>query len=72
MFLAVGDDPFTAHICIGRHFDIDESIIRLIPADVARKYQFIPVSKTGATLTDTLEQAFSQKLGQTVSLDRQF
>jgi len=32
-------------------FDIDESIIRLIPADVARKYQFIPVSKTGATLT---------------------
>jgi len=34
-----------------RHFDIDDSIIRLIPADVARKYQFIPVSKTGATLT---------------------
>lgn len=34
-----------------RHFDIDESIIRLIPADVARKYEFIPVSKTGATLT---------------------
>jgi type IV pilus assembly protein PilB len=27
-----------------KHFDIDESIIRLIPADVARKYQFIPVS----------------------------
>ena len=34
-----------------RHFDIDEAMIRLIPADVARKYQFIPVSKTGATLT---------------------
>ncbi len=34
-----------------KHFDIDEAIIRLIPADVARKYQFIPVSKTGATLT---------------------
>jgi type IV pilus assembly protein PilB len=34
-----------------RHFDIEESIIRLIPADVARKYQFTPVSKTGATLT---------------------
>ena len=34
-----------------RHFEIDESIIRLIPSDVARKYQFIPVSKTGATLT---------------------
>jgi len=33
------------------HFEIDEAIIRLIPADVARKYQFIPVSKTGATLT---------------------
>jgi len=34
-----------------QHFEIDESIIRLIPSDVARKYQFIPVSKTGATLT---------------------
>ncbi len=34
-----------------RHFEIDESIIKLIPADVARKYQFIPVSKTGATIT---------------------
>ena len=34
-----------------QHFEIDDSIIRLIPADVARKYQFIPVSKTGATLT---------------------
>ncbi len=34
-----------------RHFEVDETIIRLIPADVARKYQFIPVSKTGATLT---------------------
>jgi type IV pilus assembly protein PilB len=34
-----------------KHFDIDESIIRLIPADVARKYGFIPVSKAGATLT---------------------
>ncbi len=34
-----------------RHFDIEDSIIRLIPADVARKYHFIPVSKTGATLT---------------------
>ncbi len=28
--------------------------------------------KTGASLTDTLERAFSQKLGQAVSLDRQF
>jgi type IV pilus assembly protein PilB len=34
-----------------QHFEIEDSIIRLIPADVARKYQFIPVSKTGATLT---------------------
>jgi len=33
------------------NFDIDEAVIRLIPADVARKYQFIPVSKSGATLT---------------------
>ena len=34
-----------------RHFDIDDSIVRLIPADVARKYEFVPVSKSGATLT---------------------
>jgi type IV pilus assembly protein PilB len=34
-----------------RHFEIDDSIIRLIPADVARKYEFVPVSKSGATLT---------------------
>ncbi len=38
-----------------RHFEVDESIIRLIPADVARKYQFIPVTKTGATLTVAME-----------------
>ena len=38
-----------------RHFDVDESIIRLIPADIARKYQFIPVTKTGATLTVAME-----------------
>ena len=28
--------------------------------------------KSGASLTDTLEKAFSEKLGQAVSLDRQF
>ncbi|MDX1583629.1 MAG: type IV-A pilus assembly ATPase PilB, partial [Thermoanaerobaculia bacterium] len=34
-----------------QHFEIDDSVIRLIPGDVARKYNIIPVNKTGATLT---------------------
>ncbi len=33
------------------HFEIDPSVIKLIPADVARKYNILPVNKTGATLT---------------------
>src|SRR5437660_3369910 len=33
------------------HFDIDSSVIKLIPADVARKYNILPVNKTGATIT---------------------
>ena len=45
------EPPDDRSLLILRHFDIEESIIRLIPADVARKYHFIPVSKTGATLT---------------------
>ena len=30
---------------------IDESVVKLIPADVARKYTIMPVSKTGAKVT---------------------
>ncbi len=33
------------------HFEIDPAILKLVPADVARKYNIIPVGKTGATLT---------------------
>src|SRR5438046_1200858 len=33
------------------HFDIDSSVIKLIPSDVARKYNILPVNKTGATIT---------------------
>jgi type IV pilus assembly protein PilB len=33
------------------HFDIDGNVIKLIPADVARKYNILPVNKTGATIT---------------------
>ncbi|HXG57478.1 MAG TPA: type IV-A pilus assembly ATPase PilB [Thermoanaerobaculia bacterium] len=33
------------------HFEIDPSVIKLIPADVARKYHILPVNKTGATIT---------------------
>lgn len=33
------------------HFEIDSGVIKLIPADVARKYNILPVNKTGATLT---------------------
>lgn len=32
-------------------FDIDESVIRLIPHDVAEKYFVLPLSRVGATLT---------------------
>ena len=31
-------------------FDIDENVIRLIPAEVVQKYQLIPVNRAGATL----------------------
>ncbi len=32
-------------------FDIDPSVIKLIPAETAQKYQIIPLSRSGATLT---------------------
>jgi type IV pilus assembly protein PilB len=32
-------------------FDLDPSIIKLIPADTAQKYQIVPLSRAGATLT---------------------
>src|SRR5689334_13334810 len=31
--------------------EIDPQVIKLIPADVARKYQVMPLTRTGATLT---------------------
>ena len=34
-----------------RHFEIDESVISLIPSPVAQKYSVIPVNRTGGTLT---------------------
>src|SRR5213596_2288957 len=37
-------------IGLGR-FDIDASVIKLIPADTAQKYQIVPLSRAGATLT---------------------
>jgi type IV pilus assembly protein PilB len=32
-------------------FEIDASVVKLIPADSAQKYQIIPLSRSGATLT---------------------
>jgi type IV pilus assembly protein PilB len=32
-------------------FEIDQSVIKLIPADTAQKYQIVPLSRSGATLT---------------------
>jgi type IV pilus assembly protein PilB len=32
-------------------FEIDPAVIKLIPAETAQKYQIIPLSRTGATLT---------------------
>jgi type IV pilus assembly protein PilB len=34
-----------------RHFEIEESVVHLIPSDVAQKYLVVPVNRTGATLT---------------------
>src|SRR5215831_18293559 len=34
-----------------RHFEIDESVINLIPSEVAQKYLFFPVNRTAPTLT---------------------
>jgi type IV pilus assembly protein PilB len=34
-----------------QHFEIDSTVIKLIPGDVARKYNILPVNKTGATIT---------------------
>ena len=31
--------------------DVDEAVIKIIPADIARKYTIFPVAKTGATVT---------------------
>jgi type IV pilus assembly protein PilB len=33
------------------HFEVDPSIIKIIPAETARKYQVLPLSRSGATLT---------------------
>jgi type IV pilus assembly protein PilB len=33
------------------HFEIDPNVLKLVPADVARKYNILPVNKTGAMLT---------------------
>jgi type IV pilus assembly protein PilB len=33
------------------HFEVDPAIIKIIPADTARKYQILPLSRSGATLT---------------------
>ena len=32
-------------------FEIDAAVIKLIPADTAQKYQVVPLSRAGATLT---------------------
>ena len=34
-----------------QHFEIDSGVIKLIPGDVARKYNILPVNKTRATIT---------------------
>ena len=33
------------------HFEVDPAIIKTIPAETARKYQILPLSRSGATLT---------------------
>src|SRR5687767_4261573 len=33
------------------HFEVDATIIKVIPAETSRKYQILPLSRSGATLT---------------------
>jgi type IV pilus assembly protein PilB len=33
------------------HFEVDPTIIKIIPAETARKYQVLPLSRSGAVLT---------------------
>jgi type IV pilus assembly protein PilB len=33
------------------HFEVDPAIIKVIPAETSRKYQILPLSRSGATLT---------------------
>src|SRR6201993_1210168 len=37
-------------IALGQ-FEIDPSVIKLVPAETAQKYQIVPLSRAGATLT---------------------
>src|SRR5256885_3459283 len=32
-------------------FEIDPSVVKLVPAETAQKYQIVPLSRSGATLT---------------------
>src|SRR3954451_16395478 len=34
--------------------EVDEAVIKIIPADIARKYTILPVSKSGATVTGAM------------------
>jgi type IV pilus assembly protein PilB len=33
------------------HFEVDPAIVKIIPAETSRKYQILPLSRSGATLT---------------------
>src|SRR6476659_7074415 len=33
------------------HYEVDPAIIKIIPAETSRKYQILPLSRSGATLT---------------------
>src|SRR5262245_45384723 len=55
----VKDDEITAllskqygvpSIALGS-FDVDAAVVKLVPAETAQKYQIIPLSRSGATLT---------------------
>src|SRR5689334_11254877 len=33
------------------HFEVDPNVVKTVPAETARKYQILPLSRSGATLT---------------------
>src|ERR1035437_7877716 len=50
------------------HFEIDPAVLKLVAADVARKYNILPVNKTGATITIAMADPVRRSVDQPLAL----